>query len=325
MIIGIRGKQGNGKTATLAWLEDHYKKQGYKIYSNFWRENIDFTYVTCLQDIDKIHSGYAFFDEFWTWIDSRVSGYSDVNMAVTSILMNARKRGYSIFYEAKLIHMVDRRIRELTDYILEPNVYIEVNGSLERIQQTMLWPFDTKPYIDDLWVIADKYEVISENNLRKIDEEEDEIMFRLSDVIDTYDTTEEIKGLSRTETTPGLEKGMKVENAFSSFLKGVFPSGEILLSDMSRGWDVILKNNGDSRAFDVVTASKQKTSKNYSIDIRRKDKEGLLKKAKKGKLKPFWAFHVDGKWFNIPMAEEHIHRSYLNCKDGKLIESMTNS
>lgn len=319
MIVGVRGKQGNGKTATLAWLENHYRNQGYKIYSNFWRENIDFTYVTCLQDIERIRSGYAFFDEFWSWIDSRISGYSDINMAVTSILMNARKRGYSIFYEAKLIHMVDRRIRELTDYILEPNIYMNNDGSLERIKQSLLWPFDTKPFINDLWVIADKYEIISENQLKKIDEDEDEIMFPLSEIVNTYDTTEEIKGLGTSEKTQGIEKGLKIENAFKSYLKRLFPTGEILQSTASRGWDMTLKNNGDSMAFDVVSAYKPKTNKNYCIDIRKKDIKGLLKKAKKANLKPFWAFHIEGKWFSIPMT--NIQKTILNCKDGELIKA----
>lgn len=322
MIVGVRGKPGNGKTATLAWLAHHYHSLGFKIHANFWLEDIDFTYITCTEDIEKIRSGYAFFDEFWSWIDSRVSGYSDINLLVTGILMKARKRGYSLFYESKLVHMVDRRIRENTDYVLEPDIYIDQNGSLERIEQSMLHPLDLTPYLDRLWVLNEKYEFVGENLVRMNEDESEQIQFSLSSVMNTYDTHEEISGLGQGERSAGLEKGMKVENVFARHLQSLFPSGGIQQGKLSRGWDVILKNNGDSMAFDVVSVNlPRKGAINAWIDLRGKPIEKRIKEARKAKLKPFWAYNLKGKWYTIPMKEEQGLRSTLSCKLGKEISS----
>lgn len=318
MIVGIRGKQGNGKTATLAWLAHHYHSLGFEIYANFWINDIDFHYVTCVEDIEKIRSGYAFFDEFFVWIDSRVSGYSDVNMIVTGILMKARKRGYSLFYESKLIHMIDRRIRENTDYVLEPDIYYDQNGTLEKIEQSMLHPIDLKPYLDQLWVLSDKYEFAGEKLTRMDEDQAEEIQFSLSSVMNTYDTKEEISGLDKGERSAGLEKGMKVENVFARHLQSLFPSGEIRQGKLSRGWDVVIKNNGDSMAFDVVSVNlPRKGAINAWIDLRGKPIEKRIKEARKAKLKPCWAYNLQGKWYTIPMKEEHALKSTLSCKNGK--------
>lgn len=336
MIIGINGNLGNGKTATMARLAMHFsslcaecsgiidksriipvfldfhpkmckcvKPAPNKIHSNFWLNGIkNVHYVSNLTDIEKVYSGYTFYDELYTWIDSRGSGFSDINQLVTSILHKSRKRGYNIIYEAKLQHMVDRRIRELTDYILEPYRYINCNGELLQVEQQLLYP--VKHDLNKTWIVVDELSGAGLNVLNK-----SYFQFPLTDVADIYDTTEEIKDLSESETHPGLEKGIKIETEFSKFLSQRFPNMEIVHATLSRGLDIVLKNDEGGFAFDVVSPQFDK-KKYLRIDLRRKNVENLIKLAEKQNCKPYWAFRKDDSWYVFPMTREQINRSMLN-------------
>lgn len=343
MIVGIKGNLGDGKSATMARMALHYnslcsecngiinhdyvipilfdefevhdchceKPNPYRIHANFWINGIpNFHYVTCIEDIDKIYDGVFFADEFWSWIDSRGSGFNDINLVVTSIMLNSRKRGFSLVYESKRIHMTDRRVRELTDYVLSPKKYISVNGELTRIEQHMLYPINMKPYLEDTWIIVDE---LSGNELDVIDE--NLFQFKVSDVADKYDTKEEIKKLVNTEKSPGLEKGIKVESNFIKALKSSGANGEIVQSTASRGWDVILNDPKEKQSFDVVSVQLRKGMKQPTIDLRRKKIKSLLDSAKKGKMTPYWAYQWNGKWWKLPMLESHTIRTTLTCRD----------
>jgi hypothetical protein len=354
MIIGIPGNLGDGKSATMAKMAQHYQSicssctgiinettiipiifqegqepfscecetpKPYKIHANFWLNLPNVHYVTTVEDIEKIYDGFAFLDEFWSWIDSRVSGYSDTNLAVTGILHKSRKRGFNVIYESKLIHMTDRRIRELTDYILRPNKYISIEGNLTKIEQNMLYPVNLEPYIDDTWFLID---LISGDGEQVV--EESLFQFPLTDIIGLYDTKEEIENLTKGEKSPGIEKGIKIESAFSKELKKLRPDMEILHSTNSRGFDCILKDNGNSMGFDVVSVQKaRKNDKTAKIDIRHKNIKSLLKTAHKSKLKPFYAFFVDGVWKVMDMTDDHIIRSTISCRNSKTLEQILGS
>lgn len=342
MIVGIEGNLGNGKSATMARMALHYNAlctecngiinrndvipilfndfevhdctcetpHPYKIHANFWINGIpNVHYVTCIEDIEKIYNGVFFADEFWSWIDSRGSGFNDINLVVTSIMLKSRKRGYNIVYESKMVHMTDRRVRELTDYVLRPNKYIAINGELTKIEQHMLYPINMQPYLEDTWIIVDE---LSGLNLDVV--EENLFQFKLSDIADKYDTKEEIVSLKDGERSPGLEKGMKVETQFIKALRNCGVSGEIVHSTWSRGWDVVIKEDGGNMAYDVVCVQMRKGSKNPVLDLRNKNIKGLLNKAKKGKFEPYWAFQWQGKWYTQPMLESDSTKKILTCK-----------
>lgn len=339
MIVGIEGNLGNGKSATMARMALHYnalctecngiinhndvipilfdefevhdctceKPSPYKIHANFWLNGIpNVHYVTCIEDIDKIYNGVFFADEFWSWIDSRGSGFNDINLVVTSIMLNSRKRGYNIVYESKLIHMTDRRVRELTDYVLRPNKYISINGELTKIEQHMLYPINMKPYLDDTWIIVDE---LSGQGLDVIDE--NLFQFKISDVADKYDTKEEITKLSKGESSPGIEKGIKTENAFQTALRNSGRDGKIVRGNNSRGWDLVLEDDKKKMAFDVVTVHLSKGAKNPSVDLRNKNIKRLLSEATKKKYEPYWAYSWGGKWYMHPMLESHTIKKTL--------------
>lgn len=343
MIVGIEGNLGNGKTATMARMALHFnalcsecngiinhddvipvlfedfevfdctceKPSPYKIHANFWINGIpNVHYVTCIEDIDKIYNGVFFADEFWSWIDSRGSGFNDINLVVTSIMLNSRKRGYNIVYESKLIHMTDRRVRELTDYVLRPNKYISINGELTKIEQHMLYPINMKPYLDDTWIIVDE---LSGQGLDVIDE--NLFQFKVKDVADKYDTKEEITKLSKGEPSPGIEKGLKIEDNFIKALRNSGRDGKIVRNTWSRGWDIVIEDTEGNMAFDVVSVQLRKGMKFPTIDLRRKKIKSMLESAKKGKMSPYWAYSWSGKWWMLPMIETHTIRTTLTCKE----------
>lgn len=343
MIVGIEGNLGNGKSATMARMALHYnalctecngiinhddvipilfndfevhdciceKPSPYKIHANFWINGIpNVHYVTCIEDIEKIYNGVFFADEFWSWIDSRGSGFSDINLVVTSIMLKSRKRGYNIVYESKMVHMTDRRVRDLTDYVLRPNKYIAINGELTKIEQHMLYPINMQPYLNDTWIIVDE---LSGLNLDVV--EENLFQFKLSDISDKYDTKEEIVSLKDGEKSPGLEKGMKIEDNFIKALRNSARNGEIVRNTWSRGWDIVIKEPEGNMAFDVVSVQLRKGMKLPTIDLRRKKIKSMLLSAKKGKMDPYWAYQWNGKWWMLPMLESHTIRTTLTCKD----------
>lgn len=346
MIIGIPGNLGDGKSITMAMLARHYQSicsecmgiinrgniifsisaiegihmhdctcehpKPNKIHANFWLNLPDVHYVTTMEDIDKIYDGYAFFDEFWSWIDSRVSGYSDVNLVVTGILLNSRKRGFNIIYETKLAHMTDRRIRENANYYLKPNKYIDIDGELTQINQNILYQIDMKPYIENTWFIVGLCD--SDGFML----EEDCFQFPLTAGMGLYDTKEEIQTLSKGESSPGLEKGIKVERHFAKAIQEILPDSEIVQSRQSRGWDIKITTGNNNMAFDVVSVQKsRKTDKTPYIDVRRKHINTLIKNAYKSNTKPFWAFFWEGKWYIMDMLESHALKSSVSCRDAK--------
>lgn len=338
MIVGIEGNLGNGKSATMARMAFHYsalctecngiidhnniipvlfddfdvkdcsceKPHPYKIHANFWLNGIpDVHYVTCIDDISKIYNGVFFADEFWHWIDSRGSGFNEINKIVSDIMLTSRKRGFSIVYESKLIHMTDRRIRELTDYVLRPNKYIDINGELTKIEQHMLFPINMTPYKDNTYIVVDELSGVSLDVV-----EESLFQFKLSDVADKYDTREEIATLSKGEKSPGIEKGIKMEKAFIYNLENQCGrEGEIVHSPQSRGIDVKYDGVEEHAAYDVVTPIKlSRGRKTPQLNIREKNIEAFLNTAKKNGLTPYFSYvdESDGEWRKLPMLKRHI-------------------
>lgn len=295
MIVGTQGNQGNGKTALLTWLARHYHEQGYRIYANYWIQipGLEVNYITTISQLEKIHDGMIFLDEFWIWIDSRVSGFSDINAAVTGILMNLRKRRCSLFYESKRMHFSDRRIRELTDYVLEPHIYYNNNGSLERIEQDMLYPIDLSSHLDRLWVVTKKYRIISESRMQEVDDEND-IIFRLEDIVHLYNTSEEICSLAKMERFPGLQTGIIKENNLEDYIKARRPEDRIARNNGSRGWD--LCTSALCISVTSITPPREH-GKQFSIPTREKRIKELLADAIKHNKFPIWAWNYKGEWF----------------------------
>jgi len=170
MRIVYIGNLGSGKTLTALYMSlllyREYRKiyPGYKIYSNIRLKldqlNIDWEYFNKETDLDNINYGVVLFDEMWKWCDSRLSG-SNLNRFLSSWSVITRKRKLSLLVTEQYEKMLDKRIREITNYIAYPRqenyseeltqkfgeptylnttcIYIPVNNSGRKIFQDTIY------------------------------------------------------------------------------------------------------------------------------------------------------------------------------------------
>ena len=154
--IAIVGEPGSGKTATLAYMGMQYYQQGYKIHANFelFLPQPDGTKrqichsIKTYKDFNNIRNGYFLGDELWSWIDARMS-MSDANMFLSDVLLKARKRHFNLINTVQHLSQLEKRIRNITQYIIYPKSIITDPQSGERIEikQDILHPIDMTPYL----------------------------------------------------------------------------------------------------------------------------------------------------------------------------------
>lgn len=124
MIIGSIGNMGAGKTLSLVVM-------GYKLNNRLKNPHIVSNFHTKITDqqindpkqLDEVSqekSGIQILDEIWAWADSRKSQNNDL---FNEMIINSRKRGWIILYSTQDLHMVDKRLRNNTDYVIMPEHY----------------------------------------------------------------------------------------------------------------------------------------------------------------------------------------------------------
>lgn len=128
----ITGELGAGKTLALTYLAwNNWVKKKRSIFSNYNLYGFPFTPVKTIPDLDKMHEGFFAGDELWLWIDSRTSK-KERNRIVSSILLKSRKRDITIAYTSQSIHQVDKRIKDITDFVAYP--MMSVDNSFCRLE-----------------------------------------------------------------------------------------------------------------------------------------------------------------------------------------------
>ena len=121
------GELGTGKTLGLTYMALRNWLKGKDIYSNYKLNfpdvpfNNKIRYVRSIDEIQNIKEGFACLDELWLWTDSRASG-SKKNKIISMILNSSRKRGYDIGYTSQSLHQIDKRIRDITDMLVIPQM-----------------------------------------------------------------------------------------------------------------------------------------------------------------------------------------------------------
>ena len=124
MIIGIFGGLGYGKTLLAVYLA--YKlhtKLKFQVFSNI-KLNFPFKPIN-IEDFleEKLKKGIVILDEAYAWLEARASTRK-LNRIISYIIFQSRKRDLHFVFTSQLSSSVDKRLRELCDYMiiaLEPN------------------------------------------------------------------------------------------------------------------------------------------------------------------------------------------------------------
>ncbi len=262
MIVAIVGNLGTGKTATLTYLGMKYLLNGAKIYSNY-RLKYNYTPVTTYQSFDRVHDGYFLADELWSYSDSRRS-FSVSNEFVNDVLLASRKRGIHIFYTTQHYGQIDKRIRDITQYIIYPQIDYIYKGQKLEFKQNFLKPIDMRPFLKYAVVSAlvtyaasAEYQFIIESDVVT------RLKFLLEPYVQLFDTTEEIQDLAWSE----LEVGKQGEINFIETARALQPGLEIIKTERSGlklpTLDAEIKRGNKLDIIDVTTLNIQKRGNGY--------------------------------------------------------------
>lgn len=309
MLSAIIGNMGAGKTATLAYLAKHFYARGDNIYTNFKINDINHKYVLSTGDIDNVKFGKAFYDEFWLWLDSRSSSYDEYNKKISDILLKSRKRGYDITYTLQGFYQIDKRIRNVTDYILVPETFLFHDNELKKVEQNYLYPVDMKPYLENIVVYVDICKPAGEYELEKIDS----FSFWLKDIANSYDTTEEIQDIKNP-----LQKGIFVEGEFMTALKALIPEFEITQSPNSGHYinslDVEIQTSKELFLIDVCSLQNRKINgyEYFYIDMRKKNIEKIIKMCTLRKAHGAMAYKFNKEWIILLLDEKKVYEKFVD-------------
>jgi len=121
-LVAIIGELGSGKTLSMTWLMNHNFNKGRQLYANYHlKPPLTYNPIKSIEEIEDMKQGVFGGDELWLWLDSRASR-TKANRAVSMILAKSRKRGVDIIYTTQSFRQIDVRIRNITDFIIEPRL-----------------------------------------------------------------------------------------------------------------------------------------------------------------------------------------------------------
>lgn len=135
MIVAFAGMLGSYKTCSLTYFALMAHLSGQKVYSNYRLYGIPYYPVHSIEQVASMKDGFAAMDEFWLWADSRVAT-SKRNRAVARIISASRHVGVDFGFTVQLMHMADRRLRQLTDLTVLPKTLSGDSVKLEFYQGT---------------------------------------------------------------------------------------------------------------------------------------------------------------------------------------------
>ena len=168
-------------------------------------------------------------------------------------------------------------------------------------------------------VYVDICKPVGENELRKVDD----FSFWLRDVINSYDTTEEIQDIKNP-----LQKGIYIEGTFIKVLKEIFPDEIITQSPNSGHYlnslDVEMQTKKGLFLIDVSSVTNKKVNgyEYFYLDISKKSSEKALKICDMRKSQGFMSYKFMNQWFIFPLNNKVIvelmtSKSVINLRDLK--------
>jgi hypothetical protein len=120
VLFAIVGELGAGKTLSLVYLgftNWFYKKE--KIFSNIHLYKFPYVYVNSVENLRHMENGYVILDELWSILKSRCS-MSRRNRVVGDIILRSRKLNLTYVFTSQLLSLIDKNIREITDFVAYP-------------------------------------------------------------------------------------------------------------------------------------------------------------------------------------------------------------
>jgi len=232
VLFAIVGELGAGKTLALSYLawSNWYKKKR-KIFSNYNFYGFPYTHVDTIPSLDKMKEGFFAGDELWLWLDSR-SSKSEKQKIIASILLKSRKRGITIAYTTQSFHQVEKRIRDITDFIAYPMMNLDntwcrleiFRGSKPTMATRIKPPIYF--YCEPIYAIYNTYEEISEITT---DQEEKKDTF-----VEKYQDLNEnpawIKYLVKEKNYKTMQK---IQKYCETILKSINPRGITFMKEDS--------------------------------------------------------------------------------------------
>lgn len=100
------------------------------IYSNITLYDIPFYHITTISELNWARNGFMLLDELWYNLDSRMSRKKK-NIITANILGKSRKRGLVIVFTVQTMSQLDRRVREVLDFVAYP--VQSPDGSIVRL------------------------------------------------------------------------------------------------------------------------------------------------------------------------------------------------
>lgn len=168
MIYRFEGNMRGGKTLNAtAWAVTLSALTGQTIYANYHINWPWFVFFEKWRDLSNVTDSLIIVDEIATMVDSRNYKSKD-QMYFTHLFAQMGKKGNTFFYTSQRDHMVEKRVKDQTDYVIK--CWKDwVNGTLNQE-----W-FDTQRSVDEpvyintlimekpqvIYPLYDTYEVVS--------------------------------------------------------------------------------------------------------------------------------------------------------------------
>lgn len=137
-IICVLGDRGAGKTSFAVYLIDSALKEGKNVYTNIETNfkssklyKIDFEAIK--KDPGAIENGFLIMDEMQVGSDS-YEFLSRSNRELSTFATQIRKRKITWIYITQRFNRIDKRLRDLTDYIYEiKGIYQSFNYKCSKV------------------------------------------------------------------------------------------------------------------------------------------------------------------------------------------------
>ena len=121
-IITLVGKKGNGKSLTMTALGvEYHLTDGLNIFSNYDLYDVDYIPVS-FKDLasfpEWLHDGVVLIDESHIGADA-YAFFTQQTKDITKFMTQTRKRHLTILMTTQIFTQMAKRLRLLTDYIIE--------------------------------------------------------------------------------------------------------------------------------------------------------------------------------------------------------------